>query len=596
MALQYCAPIEDMQFVLRDVLKLSGEDSPIKNAEISDDLIHAILEEMAKFSERVIHPLNTVGDREGVTLKNGEVITPTGFKDAYSAYCEGGWIGMTSSEAIGGQGLPHTLSTCVLEMNVAANPGFSMYTGMNKAAIMALKAGGNEELIQTYSPKLVSGEWAATMNLTEPQAGTDLGLLKTKAILQPDGSYRISGEKIFISGGDHDLTDNIIHLVLARTPNAPLGSKGLSLFLVPKFLIKPNGSQGPRNHVECTGVEKKMGLKGSATCSMHYEEAIGYLIGQENRGLQIMFSMMNIMRITVGGQAVGLADIAYQNARIYSKERLQGRAPNATTPPDQPTPLVQIPDVRRMLMASRSFIEASRAFVMWLGMQLDISERSEDTLSRQDASNMLALLTPVVKGYLTEVTEQTISMCLQCYGGHGYITETGIEQVYRDARISKIYEGATGVQAMDLLGRKVLQDGGQSLEAFLLQVQETVTECTTFTELTLYVDTLSSAISTLQSVTQWIFQNVRDDINLPGAVSHHYLNMLGLISCGYMWCLMALTARKQLEENTVNTNFLKNKIATGRFFMEQYMSDCDSLAKKIKSGSAAIMELSDDII
>jgi len=593
MTIEYKAPIEDMQFILKDLLGITDENSVSKNDDLSDELVDIILSEMARFSEEVVCPLNASGDTEGCKFDNGKVITPTGFKDAYKGFSEGGWVGMTCSEEYGGQGLPHSLNTAVSEMVTAANPGFSMYTGMNKGAISALKIAGSNTLQETYLPKLVSGEWTATMNLTEAHAGTDLGLLHTKAKIQDDGSYKIEGAKIFISGGEHDFTDNIIHLVLARTPGAPKGSRGISLFLVPKFLVNDDGSLGERNAAYCTGIEHKLGLRGSSTCSMSFDGAKGYLIGEENTGLKVMFAMMNIMRITVGGQGVALSDIAYQNASAYSKERLQGRSPNSTLSGDKAEPLIKIPDVRRMLMSSKSFTEAGRALTLWLGHQVDITESAAPKEEKIVATHMLALLTPVVKGFLTETAENSISMSLQCFGGHGYITETGIEQFYRDIRISKIYEGATGVQALDLLGRKVLMNKGESLKLFIELVKKQSNECAKHNELQVLSNTLNDSVADLEDVTQWIMINCSKDVNLLGSASHHFLMLMGLVTTGYMWALMALKAKQQLEGGEGNSAFMQNKIETGKFYATHYMVDSSALVKKIKQGSETVMILND---
>jgi len=594
MTIEYKAPIEDMQFILKDILGIADENSVNTNVDLSEELVDIILSEMAKFSEQIICPLNATGDSEGCQFNDGQVKTPQGFKEAYKSFSEGGWIGMTCSEEHGGQALPHSLNAAVFEMVTAANPGFSMYTGMNKGAISALKTAGSEVLKSTYLPKLVSGEWTATMNLTEAHAGTDLGLLQTKANIQKDGSYNIDGAKIFISGGDHDFTDNIVHLVLARTPDAPKGSRGISLFLVPKFLLKEDGSLGARNSAYCTGIEKKMGLRSSATCSMFFDAATGYLIGDENTGLKIMFAMMNVMRIAVGGQGVSLSDIAYQNASSYSKERLQGRSPGSTLGGDKAEPLIKIPDVRRMLMASKSFTEAGRAFTFWLGHQVDITESSSNEQEVDTAEQMLALLTPVLKGFLTETAENVISMSLQCFGGHGYITETGIEQIYRDIRISKIYEGATGVQAIDLLGRKIIMNKGQSLKLFIGQVKNKSNECAEYDDLQLLSGIINDSLADLEEATQWLMSSFSKDVHLLGSASHHYLMLMGLVTTGYMWTLMSLKAREQLDKGLGNKTFLQNKIDTGKFYMTQYLVETSSLVKKIKLGSDTVMTIDDN--
>ncbi|MBU3004259.1 acyl-CoA dehydrogenase C-terminal domain-containing protein [Paraglaciecola arctica] len=593
MTIEYKAPIEDMQFIYKDVLNIAGDSSIDSDSGLSNDLVDMILSEMAKFSEQVVAPLNASGDSEGCQLKDKQVTTPTGFKQAYQDFADGGWVGMTASEEYGGQDLPHSLYAAVNEMVTAANPGFSMYTGMNKGAISALKISGSEALKAAYMPKLVSGQWNATMNLTEAHAGTDLGLLRTKAKLQQDGSYKIEGSKIFISGGEHDLTDNIVHLVLARTPDSPKGSKGISIFIVPKFLSNEDGSLGERNAVYCTGIEKKMGLKGSATCSMQFDEATGYLIGNENEGLKIMFAMMNIMRIAVGGQGVALSDAAYQNASLYSKERLQGRTPGSTLSADKAEPIIKIPDVRRMLMSAKSFTEAARTFTFWLGHQMDIAEKSKNKEDAKVAEQLLGLLTPVLKGFLTETAENVISMSLQCFGGHGYITETGIEQYYRDARISKIYEGATGVQALDLIGRKVLMDKGAALKVFMQKVKSQCEYCKEHEELQFLADILNASLVDLEDASKWIMSSYPKNGHILGAASHHYLMLMGLTTTGYMWALMALKAKQMLDNNQGNKDFLQSKVVTANFYMMHYLVDTSSLVKKIKLGSEIVMTLDD---
>ncbi len=474
----YRAPVDDALFLLNDVFHLDRYGNLPGFADATPDIVEAVLREAAKFSEEVLTPLNRVGDREGCTRNaDGSVSTPTGFKDAFKQLVAGGWIGISMPAEFGGQDLPATLTETVNEFLCSANMAFAMYPGLTQGAIAALLAHAAPELKAKYLPKMVQGAWTGTMNLTEPHCGTDLGLLRTKAVKQADGSYKITGTKIFISAGEHDLAENIIHLVLARIEGAPAGTKGISLFVVPKLLVNDDGSIGEANGVTCGSIEEKMGIHGNATCVMNYDGASGWLVGEENRGLPAMFTMMNEARLGVGVQGLALSEVAYQNAALYAKERLQGRALTGAKYPGKPAdPIIVHPDVRRTLMGIRAFNEAARALVMWTALQGDIARRSEDDKQRQSADDHMSLLTPVIKGVLTDTGFANTVAAQQVFGGHGYITEHGMEQFVRDARIAMIYEGANGIQALDLVGRKLAKDGGRAMMAFFNEVTNYVNE------------------------------------------------------------------------------------------------------------------------
>src|SRR5215467_12717659 len=459
----YKAPVDEVLFLLNDVLQISRYNNLPGFADASPDVVEPILGEAAKLCEEVVQPLNLPGDREGCKrAADGSVTTPKGFKDAYRQYAEGGWMGISAPAEFGGQGLPALLTTIVNEMMASANMAFAMYPGLTQAAIAAILRHGSPEQKAAYLPKLVEGRWTGTMNLTEPHCGTDLGLLRTKAVKQPDGSYRITGTKIFISSGEHDLSDNIIHLVLARIEGAPAGTRGISLFIVPKFLVNPDGSLGARNGVSCGSLEEKMGIHGNSTCVMNFDAATGWLVGEANRGLNAMFVMMNEARLGVGVQGLAVSEVAYQNAAAYAKERLQGRSISGVKFPAKPAdPIIVHPDVRRILMSIRAFNEAARALVMWTALKSDVAHRSDDEKERKSADDHMGLLTPVIKGVLTDGGFANAVMAQQIFGGHGYVAEHGMEQFVRDARITQIYEGANGIQALDLVGRKLGKDGGR---------------------------------------------------------------------------------------------------------------------------------------
>ena len=587
----YKAPVEDTLFLLNDVLHIDRHGNLPGFADATPDLIEAVLREAAKFSEEVLTPLNRVGDKEGCTRNtDGTVRTPTGFKEAFKQLVEGGWIGISVPAEFGGQYLPATLTVAVNELLCSANMSFAMYPGLTQGAIAALLAHASPELKTKYLPKMVTGEWTGTMNLTEPHCGTDLGLLRTKAAKQADGSYKITGTKIFISAGEHDLSQNIIHLVLARIDGAPAGTKGISLFVVPKIMVKDDGSLADRNGVSCGSIEEKMGIHGNSTCVMNYDGAIGWLIGQENRGLNAMFTMMNEARLGVGVQGLAQSEVAYQNAAIYAKERLQGRALTGAKYPDKPAdPIIVHPDVRRTLMTIRSFNEAARALVLWTALKGDIAHRSQDQKERQSADDYMGLLTPVVKGVLTDTGFANTVMAQQMFGGHGYIKEHGMEQFVRDARIAQIYEGANGIQALDLVGRKLGKDGGRALMAFFNEVQTYLKERAGSDDLNVYLKPLGASLAHLQQASMWFMQNAMAKPDNAGAGATDYLHMFGLVALGYMWCRIAEAALAKGEHAA-----MKAKLVTARFFMERVLPETATHVARIQSGASSVMELADE--
>ena len=555
----------------------------------------AILSEAAKLSEEVLQPLNRVGDLEGCTRHDdGSVTTPKGFKEAFKQVTEGGWLGLSAPTEYGGQGLPITLSQTVTEFQCSANMAFSMYGGLTIGATAALLVHGSAEQKAMYVPKMVSGEWTGTMNLTEPQCGTDLGLLRTKAVKQADGSYKITGTKIFISAGEHDLASNIIHLVLARIEGAPAGIKGVSLFVVPKFLVSADGSLGQRNGVTCGSIEHKMGIHGNSTCVMNYDSATGWLIGEENKGMQGMFVMMNEARLGVAVQGLAQSEVAYQNAAAYARDRLQGRALSGAKSPDKPAdPIIVHPDVRRTLLTIRAFNEAARAMVVWTSLKSDLAHRSSDPKDRQDADDHLGLMTPVLKGFLTETGFANAVQAQQMYGGHGYIAEQGMEQFVRDARIAMIYEGANGIQALDLVGRKLPRDGGRAVMSFFGEVGAFAKEHAGDEGMKPFVAPLSTALGHLQQATTWLMQNAMMKPDNAGAAATDYMHLFGLVTLGYMWAKMAKVAHDKIAGGGA-TAYLSTKLVTGRFFMERVLPATTSHLARIQSGSTTIMELAAD--
>jgi acyl-CoA dehydrogenase len=590
----YKAPVEDVQFLLNDVFQIARYDNLPGFSDVSRDVISAILDEAAKFTQEVLQPLNRVGDMEGCKRHDdGRVTTPKGFREAFNQLREGGWMGISAPEEFGGQGLPTMLTSCVGEFMISANMAFSMYSGLTQGAVKALLEHGSPELKKTYLPKMVSGEWTGTMNLTEPHCGTDLGLLRTKAVPQPDGSYKITGTKIFISAGEHDLAENIIHLVLARIEGAPPGTRGISLFVVPKMTFKPDGTIVDSNGVSCGSIEHKMGIHGNSTCVMNYDSATGWLVGEANRGLNAMFTMMNEARLAVGLQGLALSEVAYQNAAAYAKERVQGRALSGVQAPDKPAdPIIVHPDVRRMLMSMRAFNEAARALVVWVALNGDVARRSGDEKARQAADDLLGLLTPVIKGVLTDTGFANTVQAQQIFGGHGYISEHGMEQFVRDARIAMIYEGANGVQAIDLVGRKLAKDGGRAVMAFFGEMQSYIKERVGSDELNPYLKPLGQSLAHLQQATMWFMQNAMQKPDNAGAGSTDYMHLFGLVALGYMWCRMVEAAQAKLKAGADgDAERMKAKLVTGRFFVERLLPETSAYLARVQAGAASTMEL-----
>ena len=589
----YKAPVTDTLFVLNDVLDVDRYANLPGFENASADMIEAILSEGAKFVENEIFPLNMVGDKQGCTrAADGSVTTPAGFKAAYDAYCAAGWGTLSAPEQYGGQDMPHVLAMAFTEYMSAANMAFAMYPGLTHGAVSAILVKGSDELKAIYAPNMISGKWTGTMNLTEPHCGTDLGLIRTKAVPGADGSYAITGTKIFISSGEHDLAENIIHLVLAKTPDAPDSVKGISLFVVPKFLVNADGSLGARNPLSCGSLEHKMGIHGNSTCVMNYDGATGYLVGDENKGLAAMFIMMNIARLGVGQQGLGVAEIAYQNAAAYANERRQGRA--LTGPQDlseKADTLFVHPDVRRMLMDSKALTEGLRALCLWGALQADLIHKAQTEEERQMADDLLSLLTPVIKGYGTDKGYDVATNAQQVFGGHGYVGESGMEQFVRDARITMIYEGANGVQAMDLVGRKLAQNGGRAVQALFALVDGECAVAKGDERLADFAGRLEKANGEMKAATMWFMQNGMTNPNAIGAGAYHYMHIMGIVAMGLMWLRMASAAQAKLDAGDGNANFYSAKLVTARYFAERIMPDAGSLRRKIEAGPDAIMAL-----
>ena len=592
----YTAPVRDMQFVLHELLKIDRYNDILAGfSEVTPDTAAAILESAAQLSQEVLQPLNRVGDREGCRLENGKVTTPTGFKDAYRAVTEGGWTGLIGAPGHGGQGLPYVLGLAVSEMMASANMAFTMYPGLTSGAMEAIEIGGTAVQKALYLPKMVSGQWTGTMNLTEPHCGTDLGLLRTKAEPQTDGSYRITGTKIFISAGEHDLAENIIHLVLAKIPGGPDGVKGISLFIVPKFLVNPDASLGDRNAVSCGALEEKMGIHGNSTCVMNYDGAVGYLIGEEHKGLRTMFIMMNAARLGVAVQGLSQAEVAYQNAVDYCKDRVQGRSLRGAKFPDQPAdPIIVHPDIRRMLMTVRVFQEGARSLAYWAGLQVDIIRKHPDPETRRKAEDLLSLLTPVMKAYFTDMGFTSANLCLQCFGGHGYIAEWGMEQFVRDARITQIYEGTNGIQALDLIGRKLPANKGRAIQLFFALVGGFCEKYEDNAALSPFVKPLTEALERLVEATQWLMQHAISNPDNGGAASMDYLYMMALVTLGYQWAQTARICENQLsnpDDDSFDRQFYQNKLVCAEFFMEKVLPETMAHLAKIQAGADALMTL-----
>ena len=587
----YDPPVRDMQFLLHDVLNLQNYSNLPGFADATPDVIDAILEEGAKWHRDVLAPLNRVGDIEGCTRNDdGSVTTPKGFKEAYKAFCENGFGSMAQDPEYGGQGLPLALSMALSEMTSSANQAFAMYPGLSGGAWRAIYNAGSDEQKEKYLPKMTTGEWTGTMNLTEPQCGTDLGLIRTKAEPQDDGTYKISGQKIWISAGEHDMSDNIIHLVLARIEGAPEGIKGISLFIVPKFLVNEDGSLGERNALQCGGLEEKMGIHGNATCVMNYDGATGYLVGEEHKGMRAMFIMMNEARLGVGLQGMAAASVANQNAVAFAKDRLQSRSLTGAKAPDQPAdPIIVHPDVRRMLLDTKAFVEGSRALCLWAALQEDLVHKSEDEATRKKADGYMALLTPIIKAFMTDRGFKGTCDALQVFGGSGYVEEWGMSQFVRDTKIAMIYEGTNGIQALDLVGRKLMADGGAHWQAFFAEIDEWCADNKGKDDaLDGYIDIVLKSKGTLGEAIQWFMQNAMQNPNNAGASSHDFLMMFGYTTIGFMWLHMVASA---LEKKGDSDPFYENKLKTARYYFDRVMPEFHAHWAKVQTGAEPVMAL-----
>ncbi|MFZ6049787.1 acyl-CoA dehydrogenase C-terminal domain-containing protein [Pseudomonas sp. CR3202] len=583
---QYSANLRDSRFILHEVFDAPSlwARLPALAERVDADTADAILEEAAKVTGQLLAPLNRSGDEEGAKWQDGVVTTPAGFKEAYATYAEGGWVGLSGNPEFGGMGMPKMLGVQFEEMVYAANSSFALYSALTSGACLAIEAHASAELKEAYLPNMYAGVWAGSMCLTEPHAGTDLGIIRTKAEPQADGSYSISGTKIFITGGEQDLTENIIHLVLAKLPDAPAGPKGISLFLVPKRMVNADGSLGAANAVSCGSIEHKMGIKASATCVMNFDGAIGYLVGEANKGLAAMFTMMNYERLSIGIQGIGCAEASYQNAVTYARERLQSRAPSGPVAKDKAAdPIIHHPDVRRMLLTMKAMTEGGRAFACYVGQQLDLAKYADDADERQHAEALVALLTPVAKAFFTDTGLDSCVLGQQVFGGHGYIREWGQEQLVRDVRIAQIYEGTNGIQALDLLGRKVVANGGAALRLFCAEARSFAQH-----HEAPYGSDLLVALERLETVSGWLLEQAKSNPNEVGAASVDYLNLFGYVAYAYLWARMAATAEARRSEDEA---FYSAKLATADFFFRRLLPRTLSLEASIRAGSEPLFGL-----
>ena len=587
----YTAPVRDFTFILNEVLEIERHANQPGFEDVSADLVGQILEEGAKFAEEVIAPINRVGDQEGCKLSDGGVVTgPTGWKEAYQQMVEAGWPALSAHTEFGGQGMPAVIGMAFGQMTAAASAAFSMYPGLTAGAYAGIHANGSEELKAKYLPKMATGEWGGTMNLTEPQCGTDLGMVRTKAVPNGDGTYSITGQKIWISAGEHDFTDNIIHTVLARVEGAQAGIKGLSLFVVPKVLVNEDGSLGERNGVVCAGLEHKMGIHGNATCVMAYENATGWLVGEEGRGMNNMFVVMNEARLGTGLQGLAIGTAAYQAAVEFAKDRIQGRSLTGPKAPDQAAdPIIVHPDVRRMLLESKAFVEGGQALVLWTALQADL-QGSADEATATKAKDYMGLITPVVKAYLTDKGFHVASLAMQVHGGSGYTEHFPASQYLRDARITMIYEGTNGIQALDLVGRKLPAQGGRAIMSWFSDIDAFVAENGAEGPIKPFIDGLADAKKKLQEATMWLMQNGMANPDNAGAASTDYLNIFGVTALAYMWAQMAKAAQAQVDAGSTDP-YYANKLMTGRYFVERILPDAGAHLKKLKTGADVLMQM-----